>query len=610
VKKRKEEIMRMTTRVAIGLLITCWALGQTPERWTPARASDVEPQAAVGFGALEPRVAMWIWTNAYTYRAGDPVTLRWTVKTNGDLYPYTVVAYRQNNQTGVKTYLPGGAEPGDTSGNKVADGLQPVRLRDVSRGVLLGSGGALGEALAAPNELGMHTFVVQLRDYTGARVLKAAYMKIGIVSEQVTVSGAITADTAWVNTKSYLVSGIVPVRNNAVLTIEPGTFVYGAPGSQPPSVLLVTRNGRINASGTRSRPIVMTSSQPFGQRKRGDWGGLILLGKAPINVGANTAGNTNAAGTFYIEGLNATDDGLYGGDDPNHNCGTLRYVRVEFAGSTLSPNNETNAFTWGGCGKATVADHLQASYGLDDSFEWFGGNMDAKYLVGGLGADDFVDFQLGYTGRVQYGVFYQSPDQRGNRGIEGDNSEYDNGATPYSHPTLFNLTFIGSGQPGFDESNSPGLFLRRGARASLNNIVVQNFYSAAVDLNDANTQAQMDAGNITMNGVLIWSNNLGAQGAATLQGQITNAATLAFAQGTRGQGNARNFLIADPQMRRIAEFSDPNWTGLFGSPIFRTGWVAPPDDGFFDQSATFVGGIGDENWMEEWTSFLVEADIA
>ncbi len=202
------------------------------------------------------------------------------------------------------------------------------------------------------------------------------------------------------------------------------------------------------AKGTKSRPIIMTSAQPFGQRNRGDWAGLVLLGKAPINVAANTGGNTNQAGTFYIEGLNTTPDGLYGGTDPNWNCGTLEYVRVEYAGFILSPNNEINSFTWGGCGKGTTVDHLQAIFGLDDTFEWFGGTMDAKYLVGGLGRDDYFDFQLGFTGRAQYVIGYQSPDFPGNRGIEGDNSEYDAAATPFSAPTLYNATFIGSGTPG------------------------------------------------------------------------------------------------------------------------------------------------------------------
>src|SRR5215831_8733463 len=234
-------------------------------------------------------------------------------------------------------------------------------------------------------------------------------MKIGVVKGAETIQGDITADRTLTNDTQWDLKGIVYVKNGATLTIEPGTFVIGQPGTTPPSALIITQNGKIMASGTKSRPIVMTSSLPFGQRTNGDWAGLVLLGKAPINVGANiTTGATctatgveggckNEAGTFYIEGLVGNQDSLYGGNDPDHDCGTLRYVRVEYAGSILSPNNELNSFTWGGCGKKTISEHLQAIYGKDDSFEWFGGNNDAKWIVGGLGADDFTDFQLGYT---------------------------------------------------------------------------------------------------------------------------------------------------------------------------------------------------------------------
>jgi hypothetical protein len=556
-------------------------------------AKESAEKAAIGYGSPEQKISMSIWSDKYTYRSGDTLKLKWTVKTNGDLYPYTTYIYRQNNQTGAKVYLPANTE--------AVPEASPASLKDASKVEIA--------SVTLPNEPGMHTLVVQLRDYTGTRVLKSAYAKIALVTEQVTVSAPITTNTTWVNTKSYLISGIVTVKNNATLTIEPGTIVMGAAGSQPPSALLVTREGKLAAEGTKSRPIVLTSAQPFGQRKRGDWGGLVLLGKAPVNVGANTNGNTNGAGTFFIEGLNATDDGLYGGTDANHSCGSLAYVRVEYAGSILSPNNELNSFTFGGCGKGTSAHHLQAIYGLDDSFEWFGGTMDAKYLVGGLGADDYVDYQLGWVGRIQYGIFYQSPDARGNRGVEGDNSEFNNAATPISNPTMYNLTFIGSGQPGFDEASSPGLFLRRGARATMNNIVVTNFYSGAVEFTDANTQAQMDAGNIVMNGFLAWNNNIGATGANTLAGQIPNAPTQAYATGTRSPGSAKDFVITDPMLLRPFDYSDPNFRGKFGSPIFRAGWVSAPDDGFFDQTATFIGGIGDDDWTEEWTSFIVETEL-
>ena len=227
-----------------------------------------------------------------------------------------------------------------------------------------------------------------------------------------------------------------------------------------------------------------------------------------------------------------------------------------------------------------------------------------------------ADFQLGYTGRLQFGLMYQSPDAPGNRGIEGDNSEYDQAATPYSNPTFYNITYFGSGNPGFDESNAPGIFLRRGTRGSFNNLVVSNFYSPCMDINDANTQAQADQGNVTMNGVLCWNNNIGGKGANTLDGQIvvtglaSAAYNLAYAQGQKGNGAGKNFVVADPLAARPFQYSDPDFAGLFASPLFRAGWVQPPDDGFFDQTVTFVGGIGDEDWTQEWTSWLVETDIS
>lgn len=588
--------MRIQMALLCGLAAVSAAFAQTsPENWA------------------QPSASIRIWTDKYTYSPGDKATLKWTVKQNGDEYPYTVVAFRQNNQTGVKSYLPGNtATATDLSGNSAADGFAAATLSEKSKETL-------GE-ITIPDEPGMHTVTVQLRDQSGTRVLRAAYMKIGVVKETVTLSGEITADRTLTNDKLWRISGVVTVKNNATLSIEPGTFVFGTPGSSPPSLLLVTRNGKISARGTKSRPIVMTSSQPFGERKRGDWGGLIMLGKAPVNVGSNTSGGicgaggcNNAAGTFYIEGLVANDDGLYGGSDPNHNCGALEYVRVEYAGSILSPNNETNSFTFGGCGKGTVAHHLQAIFGLDDSFEWFGGTMDAKYLVGGLGADDYVDFQLGYTGRIQYGLFYQSPDSRGNRGIEGDNSEYNQAAEPYSNPTMYNLTFVGSGQPGFDEANAPGIFLRRGSRGTFNNIVVTNFYSPGVDISDASTQAQADLGNVRMDGIMLWGNGIGTNAANTLEGQAASGYTVEYANGRKGPGGkgaGANFVAVDPRFTaRLFEWGDPSFMVKYGSPVFRAGFVAAPDDGFFDQTARFIGGIGDEDWTDEWTSWLIDAEL-
>jgi hypothetical protein len=287
----------------------------------------------------------------------------------------------------------------------------------------------------------------------------------------------------------------------------------------------------------------------------------------------------------------------------------MTYMRVEYAGFILSQGNEVNSFTWGGCGSKTVAHHLQAIYGLDDAFEWFGGAMNASYLVGGLCADDYVDYQLGFRGKVQFGVFYQNQDAAGNRGIEGDNSEFNNAAEPSSNPTLANLTFIGSGGQGFDEGVVDGLYFRRGMRGSINNVAVTRFVGNGLKLNDDNTIAQANAGNIKVNGLLLWNNNLGGTPANTVAGQVPHAASATFLNGTPA-GGATNVVVADPLLTRPFEYSDPDFTAMFSSPLLRAGWVQMPDDGFFDQTARYIGAFGDVNWTEGWTSFLVEDDIA
>ncbi|MGC8758384.1 MAG: hypothetical protein ACP5VC_00365 [Bryobacteraceae bacterium] len=553
---------------------------------------------AAALSTYETGIAAWMWTDKIWYGFTERISARITVKTYGEKYPFTLVAYLQNNQTGEKLYFPAFTDRATDIFGKQPGEFTPVVITDAEREPLLGEGGLLGGALDAPAQPGMHTLVLEFRDWNGLRVLKTLYAKFAVVSDIVDITGNIESDRRLTNDKLYRINGTVFVRNGATLTIDPGTVIIGQPGSEPPSVLVVTRNGKIRAEGTRSRPIIMTSALPPGERKRGDWGGLILLGRAPVNV---------AGGEFNIEGLPATEDSRYGGNDPDHDCGTLRYVRVEYAGSIFAPNNEANSFTFGACGRKTVAEYLQAIYGLDDSFEWFGGTMNARYLIGGLGADDYLDWQLGYTGNIQFGFFYQDADNPGNRGIEADNSEFDQGASPLSRPVVYNVTFIGSGVQGFDEANSPGIYLRRGSGGIVNNAIVTRFYSTGLHIDGAATEAQIDNGNIAMNGILLWKNNIGGNGADTIEGQIRSGASTQFALGQRGQG--RQFLVADPMLRRPFEVNDPDFRPLPESVVFRAGWIQPPDNGFFDQSARFLGAAGETKWWEEWTNFVTDKAI-
>jgi hypothetical protein len=288
----------------------------------------------------------------------------------------------------------------------------------------------------------------------------------------------LTCDTVWVLTQATFV-------RNAVLTIEPGTTIIGANGS----ALVVDTTARIEAAGTESAPIVFTSAQPVGSRQRADWGGLVILGSALVNL-PNGVGN--------IEGI--ADPPSYGGNDPAHNCGTLQYVRVEWAGFELVMDSELNGITFYACGTETTVDHVQSHMGSDDAFEWFGGGFDAKYLIASGQADDALDVDLGFVGTFQYVLVVQDPaNEDGNHGLEWSNGPDDFTAEPLTSPTIANLTYIGQGDGG-NPGKSIGFNIKEGAEAAVYNSYFTNVTGFGATLQDQATLDVADGGGVTVEG--------------------------------------------------------------------------------------------------------------
>jgi hypothetical protein len=225
-------------------------------------------------------------------------------------------------------------------------------------------------------------------------------------------------------------------------------------------------------------------------------------------------------------------------------------------------------------------------------------------LVSTYPRDDHFDAQIGWTGRVQFGVGVGNADNT-NRGFEVDNNENDFGATPVTNPTFFNGTLLGVGDlfdQGVDEGTVAGMYLRRGAGGSYNNIIIQNWVDAGVNIDGQETQDRFAAGELTFNGILMWSNGVASGTANALAGQVTERGQTFF-------GTAPNILIANPLLRRPFEYSDPDFRPTLASPAYHANWVQPPDTGF-DQSANFTGAFGEEDWTEEWTNFIQEQDMA
>jgi hypothetical protein len=367
------------------------------------------------------------------------------------------------------------------------------------------------------------------------------------------------------------------VREGSTLNIQAGTRVIGESGSV--GTLIVERGGRINATGTATAPIVFTSDQPIGQRGRGDWGGLIINGRAPLNFGSG-----EAAG----EG----DTGVYGGTDPNDNSGILRYVRVEFAGIEFSPDNELNGIAFQAIGRGTQVDHVQSHLSRDDAMEWFGGTVDGKYLVLSGAADDSVDWTFGWSGRLQYVAVLQRGDDADN-GIEADNNEFNNEVLPRSNPQIYNATFCGDPN-GIASEIQRASNLRRGTAFTIRNFLITGFRTG-FQISDNATLAQVNNGTSQMGAGASWGNLTNMHSSVTTF--INNGRFPNIVVNQAGGLNAAtcNASITDPNLQ-------PPLASLAGGQLAP---IQPPNDGFFD-AVTFIGAVPPPpapNWMDGWTAF-------
>jgi len=293
----------------------------------------------------------------------------------------------------------------------------------------------------------------------------------------------------WAADSNYLVGGQLRIKAQANLTIPAGTVVFGERATL--GTIVVERGGHITAVGTKDAPIIMTSDDPPCSQVQGAWGGLVVNGYGRTNVVNSCAGDSVASEGGAI--------GYWGGDDNTWDACDLRYVRIEYSGKEIVPNNELNSFTLNGCGSNSHMDYCEAFNGADDSFEWFGGRMDCTHLIGVDSHDDGIDTQLGTQLRVQWAIMRQSPNytpagtQNGDKGTEQDNNEYDYDATQctgYTNTQLANVTFIGDKRVGaaFPGPTS-GVNWRRGTTGTFLNGIITNFKTAALKIDDNATWA-------------------------------------------------------------------------------------------------------------------------
>ncbi len=278
---------------------------------------------------------------------------------------------------------------------------------------------------------------------------------------------------------NYVLRGVVRFKEQATLTILPGVVIFGERSTQ--GTLVIERGAKINAQGLPSQPIIFTSDDAPGLQARGGWGGIWILGRAVCNCVNTAAGDSCVSEGGFI--------GQFGGNDDDDNSGTLRWVRVEYSGFPIAPDNELNSFTFDGVGRNTVIDHIQAHRGADDGVEFFGGVAQVKYVVASDGGDDGYDWQMGFRGKAQFVIVRCLADKVGytpgvapDKGIEADNNEFgfDSLNGPRSNPTIANFTMVGDRRSGGTLTGCTlGSHFRRGTSGKILNSIVYNWKQAA-----------------------------------------------------------------------------------------------------------------------------------
>ena len=310
------------------------------------------------------------------------------------------------------------------------------------------------------------------------------------IPSSTTLTGTINTTTTLTADKVWTLKGYVYVTDGAKLIIQPGTTIISDISEK--GALCIERGAQIIAEGTATKPIVFTSGRPAGERTPGDWGGIVILGRA----------KTNRTSEPTIEGGIGRP---FGGTNDLDNSGVLKYVRIEYAGIAAMPNSEINALTLGGVGSGTIIENVQTIYANDDAFEFFGGTVNARNLYAFATADDDFDFDFGYTGTITNGVAKRDPQFVDNgdagNGIECDNDGTGSTATPYTHPKLFNMILVGPNTSTALSNHNLGLRFRRATQFTMKNSIIWGWMKGGLSL-ESNETAQF-----VKDGVSVFENN-------------------------------------------------------------------------------------------------------
>lgn len=415
------------------------------------------------------------------------------------------------------------------------------------------------------------------------------------------IKGKITSDRTLKAGNDYTLEGIVYVTNGATLTVEPGVTVKASSGKL--SALVVTREGKIHAAGTSTKPIVFTSGSAT--PKSGDWGGIVLLGKAPINGEFN-----GKVGENEIEGgvNDAEGNGLYGGTDPNHSSGVMQYVRIEYAGYAQYTDKELNSLTMGGVGAGTKIDHIQVTYANDDAFEWFGGTVNCSHLIAYKTLDDDFDSDNGYSGKVQFGIVMRDPKRADASNVESFESDNDGNGTdkkPQTSAIFSNITSVGplaTPTTVIEKYYLAGAQIRRNSSISIHNSIFVGWNTGILidDSKGTPTTNNMTAGTLQIKNTILAGCTKPLAYASPKDKPVNwdLEKTLNWFN-TAAYGNSILATVEDVKLAAPFNFTAPDFTPQTGSPAL-SGASFAGLTGF--AAVNYKGAVGaGDNWWKGWT---------
>jgi hypothetical protein len=418
-----------------------------------------------------------------------------------------------------------------------------------------------------------------------------------VVKQEVVLEGQITSTQTLDANKTYLLRGYVRVMNNASLTIPAGTLLKGEKNTK--GALIIEKGGKIFANGTATSPIVFTSDQTVNSRNIGDWSGVVICGKAPVNTADGT-------GT-YEGGVLGAGIAEYGGTVANDNSGIFKYVRIEFAGIAIQTDKEINSLTLCGVGNGTQIDHVQVSFGGDDGFEFFGGTVNATHLIAYRCTDDDFDFDNGYNGKLQYGISIKDPNVADligtSRGIEDENKGTPFPSTFISRPVISNFTFIG---PGTSSLTFHGANVHFGLNSKmiLANSIIVNARTVAIEANTEVPAGFIKDGSSIISDNIVFGNtaNYGLKDVTVAFANVAAFDAFALTKGNTvvASLSAAGFTSTslDNPVLTISSGSAANNKAKFTGDL-ATGFSV----------TSFAGAMGTTDWTTGWASWSPKTNV-